>query len=225
VKSINVFVEIGKKKTFAGALEWPGWCRSSRDENAALQALIEYGSRYAQVLQPTKFDFQIPQYPSDLLVVERQVGNATTDFGAPAILWEADRGSIDPKDFGRFISLLSACWQAFDLAVKQAANRELRKGPRGGGRDLDTILRHVLEAEREYLKRLAWKPKKEVGGNFMEQLEQTRQEILNALEVAAKGELPAHGPRGGVVWPLRFFVRRVAWHVLDHAWEIEDRME
>ena len=225
MESVTVFVEIGKKKTFVGALDWPGWCRSGRDENTALQALIDYGPRYAQVLQPAKFDFLIPHDPSDLVVVERQAGNATTDFGAPAILLDADRGSINPKDFECFISLLSTCWQAFDLAVKHAANRELRKGPRGGGRDLEEIMRHVLEADHAYLKRLAWKSTIEAEQNLEDQLQQTREEILKALQAAARVELPDQGPRGGVVWPLRFFVRRVAWHVLDHAWEIEDRME
>jgi hypothetical protein len=53
---------------------------------------------------------------------------------------------------------------------------------------------------------------------------QSRQAILAGLEAADKGELPEKGPRGGILWPARYFVRRVAWHVLDHAWEIEDRM-
>ena len=34
---------------------------------------------------------------------------------------------------------------------------------------------------------------------------------------------PKSGPRGGKIWSPRFFVRYVAWHTLDHAWEIEDR--
>ena len=47
---IEVFVETGKKKTFAGAVDWPGWCRGGRDEAGALQALVDYGPRYARVL-------------------------------------------------------------------------------------------------------------------------------------------------------------------------------
>jgi hypothetical protein len=30
------------------------------------------------------------------------------------------------------------------------------------------------------------------------------------------------GAPGGA-WPARYVIRRTAWHVLDHAWEIEDR--
>jgi hypothetical protein len=39
-----------------------------------------------------------------------------------------------------------------------------------------------------------------------------------------RGELAERGPRGGIRWPARYYVRRAAWHVLDHAWEIEDRL-
>lgn len=52
----------------------------------------------------------------------------------------------------------------------------------------------------------------------------TRQTVLDALESAVKNGLPEKGPRGGKIWPARYFVRRVGWHVLDHAWEIEDRL-
>ena len=27
----------------------------------------------------------------------------------------------------------------------------------------------------------------------------------------------------GATWPLGYAVRRFAWHVLDHAWEVEDK--
>ena len=32
------------------------------------------------------------------------------------------------------------------------------------------------------------------------------------------GSVPV--PKG---WPHRYAARRIAWHVLDHAWEMEDR--
>ena len=82
----------------------------------------------------------------------------------------------------------------------------------------------MLEADKGYLARLAWKHKGEGGKTPVEELSQTRGAILNALEVAVKGDLPEQGPRGGIIWPGRYFFRRVAWHVLDHAWEIDDRI-
>jgi hypothetical protein len=224
MNSIKVFLEIGNKKSFAGALDWPGWCRSGRDEKTALRTLIDYGPRYAQVLHRREIESQVPTDVSDLIVTERHAGNATTDFGAPGIMLDADREPVDRIEFERLQIILQACWQAFDSAVQRAAGRELRKGPRGGGRDVEKILDHVLEADRGYLARLAWKHKRESGKNPFEELSRTRGAILNALAAAVNGDLPERGPRGGIIWPPRYFIRRVAWHVLDHAWEIDDRI-
>jgi hypothetical protein len=127
-------------------------------------------------------------------------------------------------EFERLQTVLLASWQAFDSAVQQAASKELRKGPRGGGRDLDKIIVHVIEGDRGYLSRLAWKHKRGDGEDLNKEIGRTRQAILDALQVGVNGELPERGPRGGIIWPPRFFIRRVAWHVLDHAWEIEDRI-
>ena len=224
MNSINAFVEIGKKRIFVGAVDWPGWCRSGRDEETALQALIDYGPRYGALLHSREIEFQVPIDAFDLIVTERHDGNATTDYGAPAIMLDADKAPIDRMEFERLQTILQACWQAFDSAVQRAAGRELHKGPRGGGRDVEKILDHVLEADRGYLARLAWKHKREGGKNPFEELSRTRQAILNALEAAVNGDLPERSPRGGIIWPPRYFVRRVAWHVLDHAWEIDDRI-
>jgi hypothetical protein len=224
MNSMKVFVETGKKRIFAGAVDWPGWCRSGRDENAAIQALIDYGPRYAQVLHSSEIEFITPTDVSDFVMIERNDGNATTDFGALAIILDADRQPIDRMEFERLKKLLLACWQAFDSAVQRATGIELRKGPRGGGRDLEKILDHVLEADRGYLVRLAWKHKRESSKNPVEELTRTRQAILNALDAAVHGDLPERGPRGGIIWPPRYFIRRVSWHVLDHTWEIEDRI-
>jgi hypothetical protein len=158
------------------------------------------------------------------MITERHEGNSTTDFGAPAAMLDADREAIDQIEFEHLQAVLGACWQAFDSAVQRAAGRELRKGPRGGGRDLEKILYHVIEADRGYLTRLAWKHKREGDKNPFEELSQMRGAIQKALEAAVKGDLPERGPRGGIIWPARYFIRRVAWHVLDHAWEIEDRI-
>ena len=99
----------------------------------------------------------------------------------------------------------------------------LSASPRGGGRELEDITRHVLGAEQGYLSRLAWKAPRGDSGNLNEDMRRTRQAIMDALAAAERGDIPERGPRGGVIWPARYFVRRVAWHVLDHAWEIEDR--
>ena len=221
--TMDIYLEIGAKRTFAGAIDWPGWCRIGRDEDAALQSLVDSGPRYARVLRAAKLGFDAPADASAFAVVERLEGNTTTDFGAPDLAPSSDTLPVDDAELRRLQTLLRACWRAFDAAVQAATGKELTKGPRGGGRDLDGIVQHVLGAEQGYLGRLAWKREKRAAEDLPEELGRTRQDALNALAAAARGELPTRGPRGGVIWTPRYFVRRVAWHVLDHAWEIEDR--
>lgn len=219
-----VYLEAGKKRTFAGAIDWPGWQRAGRGEAAALEALLAYGPRYARVLRSTGLAFAPPAELDQLQVVETLPGNATTDFGAPAMTPAADATPVDETELQRFHLLLQACWQAFDAAVEQAAGRDLRKGPRGGGRDLDQIVGHVIEGDASYLRRVAWKMGKTPAETPEEALVRTRRAILDALDAAVREGLPERGPRGGAIWTPRYFVRRVAWHALDHAWEIEDRL-
>jgi hypothetical protein len=220
---IYVSIEAGQKRAIATAVDWPGWCRSGRDEPSALQALVEYAPRYARVLQPAGIEFPAPSGVAGLTVRERWPGNATTDFGVPEKVLPDDLDPVDAAQLARMQALLRACWQAFDRAVRQAGDAPLRKGPRGGGRETAAIVEHVYRADQAYLGRVGWKPK--IAGELSagEALRQTRAALLDALEASVRGELPTQGPRGGKIWPARYYVRRVAWHVLDHAWEIEDR--
>jgi len=220
----EVYLEIGKKRTFAGALHWPGWCRSGRDENAALQALWAYGPRYAAVVEPAGLAFQPPDKPTDFRVMERLEGTATTDFGAPGLPPAYDHTPLPPEEMQRGQALLTACWAAFDAAVQRAGGKELRKGPRGGGRTLEKMTGHIVEAEASYIRKLGGRGQPPKSASPAEQMAHIRQAALAALESAGRGELPAKGPRGGARWPARYFIRRAAWHILDHLWEIEDRV-
>jgi hypothetical protein len=224
-QTVDVYVEVGDKKTFALALDWPGWARVARDEDAALQALYDYGPRYARVLQHARLGFQRPADVGALNVVERLKGNATTDFGAPALELTTDSDPVDDDTLKRWQTILRACWRAFDASVDAAAGKTLRKGPRGGGRELGKIVEHVRDVEQGYLS--------SIGGTFKfdkalpprDALVPLRDAILTTLEDAVNGKIPTEGPRGGKRWSPRYFVRRLAWHELDHAWEIEDRAE
>ena len=227
LNKIDVYLEIGKKRTFAGASEWPGWCRSGPDESSALQALLEYEPRYARVLRTARLGFKIPDNVSAFTVIERLEGNATTDFGAPGIAPASDTEPVNSAELQRFQKILKACWRTFDANVRAAEGKALRTGPRGGGRELEGIIQHVLGGDAGYLSQVGWKlPKDDVDDldELATQLEQTRKATLKALTSSARSEIPARGPRGGIRWSPRYFVRRVAWHVLDHAWEIEDRV-
>jgi hypothetical protein len=221
--SIEVYLEVAPKRTFAAAVDWPGWCRSGRDEASALEALVAYGRRYRQALSGSRLGFRPPADTSAFLVVERLRGGAGTEFGAPEAHPSGDQKPLAGKDLSRARTLLRACWRAFDAAAVKAKGRTLRKGPRGGGRSLRKMMDHVVESEAGYLTALGWKPHPVAGGSI-QRVRQIRQTILEGLEAASRGEIAPRGPRGGVRWPARYFVRRLAWHVLDHAWELEDRI-
>ena len=219
-----MYVEVGEKKTFAGAIDWPGWCRSGKDADAAMQALFDYGPRYAKVLHAAKMTFRAPTDRAALKLTERLKGNATTDFGAPDMVPAQDDEPIKGADLARLKKILKASWAALDDAVKAAAHTELRKGPRGGGRDVHKMIGHVLDSQTSYLRQLAWKSKTPTSKDLHENIQLVEQNTLDALEAAAHGDLPTEGPRGGKLWLPRYFVRRTTWHLLDHVWEIEDRV-
>ena len=218
---IDTYLELGKKRVFAGALDWPGWCRGGRDRDSALQALLDYGERYARVLRGSKVDFTAPTELHALRVVEELEGNANTDFGAPSMAPTADGTAVGEAELLRLASVLEACWTAFDRSADRARGKVLRTaGPRGGGRDVGKIVSHVHEAEHGYLSMLGRK----VARGEDDEITRTRKAMLDGLAAAAHGEVEAEGPRGGKRWSARHFARRVAWHALDHAWEIEDRL-
>ena len=221
MKRIEVYVEVGAKRVFACAVDWPGWCRNCPDEAMALGELLAYGPRYAAVIRSARLGFEAPTRLEDLRVVERLQGNATTDFGALGVIPSADRASVSAADCARFEKLIRAGWRAFDAARKRATGKELRKGPRGGGRDLDAIVRHVVDADVGHLGALGRKVPSSWGSLG---LDGSRTLVLEALSASARGDVPERGPRGGRRWPVRYFVRRVAWHVIAHTWEVERRI-
>jgi hypothetical protein len=220
--SVDVYLEEGAKRTFAGALDWPGWCRSGRNEAEAAAALLAYGPRYASILASSGLGFVAPTRLEQLVVVERLPGTASTDFGVPGLAPTVDQDrSCDLATVQRFEKILRAGWQAFDAVVESAQGKTLSTGPRGGGRTLEAIVRHVAEADASYLGAVGWKGFK--AADPFESLSTTREAILTALKASAAGEIPPKGPRGGVRWTARYFVRRVAWHVMAHVWEIDRR--
>ncbi|HYF65154.1 MAG TPA: hypothetical protein VD886_20170 [Herpetosiphonaceae bacterium] len=220
-KKIEVYLERGKKRTVAGVLGWPGWCRAGGDEDEALAALQAAGQRYADVLDAAGINVPVPADGSAFAVVERLAGKGATDMGIPVIPPSLDADPVDAKDMERLQAILKACWKALDKAAEHAEGKTLRLGPRGGGRDLDGILEHVRGAEQGYLASLGGKAPKDKDGQPDDQA--VRKAILETLEASARGEIPAKGPRGGTRWSPRYCVRRMAWHILDHIWELEDR--
>jgi len=194
-----VYLEVGKSKVFACALDWPGWCRSAKTEEAALEALLDYRDRYAVVAEEAGVRFA---HRHTLDVVERVAGNATTDFGAPGVVPDVDMGlKLTTAKAERLAALVEASWRVFDR-VAAAAPATLKKGPRGGGRDTAQVVDHVHNAEKSYGHKLGLA----LG-------ERDRGHVAAVIRAA-----PAD-----TAWPIRYAARRIAWHVLDHVWEIEDK--
>jgi hypothetical protein len=219
---VDVYVEVGAMRVFAGALDRPGWCRSARDEEGALETLIAYGPRYAGVLAGSGVRFMPPAKASTLEVVERLKGDATTDFGAPSIAPKVDAEPVDRRWLARNEKIIRACWTAFDRAAQDVAG-PWEKGPRGGGREVDAIVAHVVGAEASYARMIGANAKGFEDSDASAAREDERDIVLEGLERAVTDGIPAAGPRGGKRWSAPYFLRRAAWHVLDHAWEIEDR--
>lgn len=224
VKPITVYLEARTKRIFAGALDWPGWSRGGTDEHTALQALVDYGPRYAAAVASARLGFKAPKDAAEFRVVEHLLGNSSTDFGVPAVPPSYDKRPLSDKELARLKALLQGCWSAFDASASAAGSSTLKKGPRGGGRDIARMRAHVLEGDGSYLVQLGGRYQVQ-GKNTAVAMTGVRETFLDALAARVRGELPGEGPRGGVRWPPRYAVRRSAWHALDHAWEIEDRVQ
>ena len=196
----RVYVETGAKRTFASAADWPGWSRSGKDERGALDNLAAYAPRYARVTKLARIE--LPRDATDFTVIERLEGGAGTDFGVPGTPAKHESKPLTKQEADRMLALMDACWAYLELVVAKAP-AVLRKGPRGGGRDRDAIRDHVLGAEVEYAKRIGLRLK-----------EPDRRAFRAAFE----------NPNREERWPVPYAVRRTAWHALDHAWEIEDRI-
>jgi hypothetical protein len=214
---IAIGLESTPKKAFASALEWPGWSRAGRDEAVALAALAASAGRFAIVVRDAGLEFR-PVAPGDIVVVERLPGTATTAFGAPDVVFAMDARPTGAADGERLATLVRAAWTLLDR-VAAIAPAELRKGPRGGGRDRDAIVAHVVAAESAYARRIGLRLREPDAGD-VGAVAAIRAAIADVLARPTDG-----GPILGGRWPARYAARRIAWHVLDHAWEIEDRAQ
>ncbi|MFI5911473.1 hypothetical protein [Dactylosporangium sp. NPDC051541] len=211
----EIYLETGKKKVFAGAVDWPGWGRFGKSEEDAIEALTAYGPRYAPIA--TAAGYKFPAAPR-LTVAERVPGTATTEFGAPDGRPESDAQPVTAAIAARHTKLLQAAWAAFD-EYAGTAPEALRKGPRGGGRDRDKMIGHVLESEAAYLRKIGVKLRPPALGD------RAAIDELRAAAVETLGRPSDGGPLTEKGWTARYAARRFVWHVLDHLWEMQDRSD
>jgi hypothetical protein len=214
--AIRVMVELGKKRAVAVALDWPGWDRSGKSEEEALQVLAAYGPRYAKVAELAGLADEFRE-AGDMAVVERLQGTGMTDFyGLSFRSAESEHEPISAAACKRKIALLRASWTYFD-DVASRVSAQLRKGPRGGGRDRDRIVHHANGTEiQEFAKK--------VGVNTPPDAWR-RPDDLRAHRDAFCAAIRDYNARGAPArtWTVQFVIRHSAYHMLDHAWEMEDR--
>ena len=215
---VDAYLEVGVKRVFASALAWPGWSRSGRSEEAAVEALAAYAPRFSPVAGRAGLTMPAVAGPAAIAVVERVTGNASTEFGVPGLAAAADREPLDVDAAERLARLVAAAWSQFD-EIAAVAPAALRKGPRGGGRDRDKIVGHVLDAEGAYVRKLGLRTPAPAPGDRVA-VEAHRAAILEVLGRPTDGS-----PAVDNGWLVPYAARRIAWHVLDHGWEIEDRTE
>lgn len=212
-KSIAVSVEATPKKAFAKAVDWPGWARSGKSRELALAALAVYAPRYAVVAREAGETFAPGKYD----VVEQTGGGSGTEFGVPSAITELDRRPVSAEEAARLARLVAAAWTVFDR-VAASAPAELRKGPRGGGRDRDKMIGHVVESDWYYAREMGIR-EKQSDPTDRAAVEAMRAAMLKILRQPSDGS-----PLAGRKWPPRCAAARIAWHALDHAWEMEDRI-
>lgn len=214
---LDIGAEVSPKKSFVWAIDWPGWCRSGKDRDLALEALLGARSRYAKVAK--RAGLELPKVDADdLRLAETVDGGGGTEFGVPSSITKLDRRRTTKAEAERLASLVEAAWVIFDR-LGERSPAELRKGPRGGGRDRDKMIDHVIGADHAYAREIGVElPVPSLADRPA--VEAERAAMLGILRKPSDGS-----PLADRKWPLRYAVRRIAWHALDHAWEMEDRSE
>lgn len=217
---VRTVVERGPKETrsVAFAVDWPGWSRGAKTADWALATLESYRERYRPVAIGAglgcEFDAAGP-----LAIVEDRVGTGSTDFwGISFSPSSLERGPMDQEELMRKITLLRACWAIFDR-VAARVSPEMRKGPRGGGRDRDRIIAHTIRTESEYFAKQVGLRVPERAALTPDGLRAYRSSYIEAIRAYQRGEVK----RPMRSWTLPFLLRHSAYHTMDHAWEMEDK--
>jgi hypothetical protein len=215
--TIRVVLEIGPKgkKVVAVAPDWPGLERGAKTGEAAIERLRSYFPRYAKVARLAGMEEAFAAQPA-IEVVEEYPGSGSTDFwGISFALSAIDKRAMSSEELDRELMLMRACWVYFDDA-RGRVSAELRKGPRGGGRDRDQIVKHVFGTERDWAKG--------IGVMTPEGVMLTRDGLATHRDAYCDAIRAFHaGGKTARKWPLRYLVRHTAYHTVDHAWEMEDK--
>jgi hypothetical protein len=197
-------------------MDWPGLDRWGTSEDDAIDKLLSYVPRYADVAKRAGLARAFAEAHA-VEVVERVPGSSSTDFwGIAHVPSQIEREVLAAVDLERRLELLRASWAYFD-DVAAHVPADLAPGSRGGGRSRDQIIRHTYGSEPEQLSR-----KVEVRTRIEDVM---RPSGLAKHRKAYLGAIRAYNAEGkpARTWPIQFLIRRTVDHVMDHAWEMEDR--
>ena len=214
---IRVTLEVGPrgKKVVAVAPDWPGLSRGAKTAEAAIGRLLDYAPRYAPVAELAGLGSAFPASPA-ADVVEEYRGTGSTDFWGISFAFSGiDKQAMSSDELERELALMRGCWAFFNDARGRVSDA-LRKGPRGGGRDREQIVRHVFANEQDWAKG--------IGIRAPEGAVLTENERIAFCDDYCDAIRVHHGEgRLARTWPLRFLIRHTAFHTMDHAWEMEDK--
>ncbi len=214
---IRATLEIGPKgkKVVAVAPDWPGLERGATTGEAAVERLLVYVPRYAPVAKLAGMESAFPNNTvAD--VVEQYPGTGSTDFWGVSFAFSSiDQHAMSSEALERELALMRACWEFFN-DVRSRVSAEMQRGPRGGGRDRERIVRHTFAAELDWAKKLDVRTPLEAMLTG-EGLKAHRDAYCNAIWALHSQSKMAR------TWPLRYLIRHTAYHTLDHAWEMEDK--
>ena len=214
---LRVTLEVGLKgkQIAAVAADWPGLERGGKTADIAIAKLQSYVPRYAHIAKLAGMD-QAFAATTTVDVVEQYSGTGSTDFWGISFAFSSiDQQAMSKEELDRELTLLQACWAFFDI-VRFRVSAEMRKGPRGGGRDRDHIVRHTIVAEQDWATGLGL-PRIENIYLDEDLLKAHRNAFCHAIR-----EFHSQGKISGK-WPLRYLIRHTAYHTLDHAWEMQDK--
>jgi hypothetical protein len=206
------------KKVAAFAIDWPGWSRGGKTGPAAVDLLEAYRDRYRPITRIAGLEAEFDA-TGELEIVEDHVGVGSTDFWGISFAPSSFEQAPMPEDeLDRKLALLRASWRYFD-EVAARVSPEMLRGPRGGGRNRDEIIRHTLGWERADLVKRVGVVAEPVVPPTPEGFRSHRDEYVAALRTYnAEGRLAR-----GRNWTIALLLRHTAFHVLDHAWEMEDK--
>jgi hypothetical protein len=217
---VRTVIERGPKgkRSVALSIDWPGWERGAKTAELALETLESYRERYRPIATLAGMDHDFDA-AGLLEIVEETVGTGMTDFwGISFSPSAAEQEPMDEAEFERGITLLRACWRFFD-GVAARVSAEMLKGPRGGGRDRDHIIRHTIRVESEDFARRVGLQIPEGAALMPDALPPYRDAYVAAMRAYNAGEVTQRMRS----WTLPFLIRHSAYHTLDHAWEMEDK--